>query len=236
MQNAKTENKTYELKVEKIIAVPKTAVFKAIGEGRLFLNCGASHSTLKIDFKVGGKYKIDFVSYEMSNRGEFLEIVPYDKIVFTWCQNGQESEKPDTTVTVLLKDQSGKTHLTIIHTGFKDQELVDQHRGGWDSGIEDLTTEMLQGRLRIVRLFNMPIEKLYALCNSKADFKKGKVLETVSEKKLVIDIDHTKLTLLFETEEDNQSWLELIHEGLDTESKQMEQRQHWDQLLTQMRS
>jgi uncharacterized protein YndB with AHSA1/START domain len=272
MQNAKNETKKYDLQIEKLISKPPTEVFRAIGEGRLFLNCSASNETLKVDFRVGGKYHIDFKGYGFSNHGQFLEITPYQKIVFTWCQNTEANNKPDTTVTIQLKEQGTKTHLTLTHEGFKDQEKLESHQGGWNSGLNDLAEEMIQGKLRIVRLFKLPAQKLYEKCKDpvsffgmmgdmqkgKVDFKvdghyqvpteKGEIhgtfLEIVPNEKIVFTwesspsgekLTHgTKVTLEFEREDDEESWLTIIHEKLDTESQQKTHRMSWDMLLNRI--
>jgi len=271
MQNEKNGTKKYDLQVEKVIAKSPADVFRAIGEGRLFLNCSAKNETLKIDFKVGGSYRLDFTGYDKSNQGEFLEIVPHQKIVFTWCQNPEVSDTPDTTVTIELKEQGGKTHLTLTHVGFKDQEVKDNHQGGWNGGLDDLSAEIAQGKLRFMRFFKVPVQKLYEKCadptsffgmlgnlqKGHVDFKvggsfqlptkngeiSGKFLEIIPNQKIVFSwestcgekMNHdTKVTLNFESEDEEESWLELIHEGLDSEAHQKSHRAGWDWLLNQM--
>jgi uncharacterized protein YndB with AHSA1/START domain len=235
MEN-KNENKTYDLKVEKTIAKTPSEVFRAIGEGRLFLNCGADQASMKIDFKVGGKYAIHFHSHGAKNGGEFLEIIPHQKIVFTWCQGFEADAKPDTTVSIELKDLGGKTALTLVHSGFSDIENKDNHQGGWTSGLNDVTEEITNGRLRMVRKISMGIEKAFAAFQSpKSNLAiHGKTLETVPNKKIVLSLEpETKLTLLFDTDDDDThiSWLEIIHEGLKTEAEQKSYRAKWDALL-----
>ena len=54
MKNENNSHATgpYNLQVEKTILKPPAEVFRAIAEGRLFMNCSADHDSLKIDFKV----------------------------------------------------------------------------------------------------------------------------------------------------------------------------------------
>jgi len=261
-----------ELQVEKIIPKSVEEVFRAIGEGRLFLNCSGSNETLKIDFKVGGKYHVDFIGHDMSNHGEFLEIIPNQKIVFTWCQDAEVSAKPDTTVTILFKNQEGKTHILLTHTGFRDQEITEQHRGGWSGGLEDLGAEICTGKLKLTRFFKVPVTTLYEKCKNPASFFgmmgdvskgkvefhvggqyqvptrngeiKGKFLEIIPNEKIVFTwesapcgekLTHdTKVTLTFEAEDEKESWLSLMHEGLDFESQQKSHREGWDKLTIEM--
>ena len=272
MNNPKNENNTYDLTVEKTILKSPAEVFRAIGEGRLFLNCSAGTETLKVDFRVGGKYHIDFVSYGMSNNGEFLEIVPNEKIVFTWCQDPMASDKPDTTVTIQLKEQKGNTLLTLKHVGFKNEDRMKDHLGGWSGGLEDMGAEITQGRLRFNRYFKIPVQKLYDTCKNPASFfglmgdvqkgsvdfkvggkfkvptQKGEVtgefLEITPMKKIVFTWKSTgcgtpfkqdsKVTLSFDDDDENDSWLELIHEGLETEDQQKTHRAGWDHIMTKI--
>lgn len=233
------ENRTYDLTVEKIIPKSPADVFRAIGEGRLFMNCGADHESLKIDFKVGGKYSIEFLGYGMKNCGEFLELVPYKKIVFTWCQDYDSNPTPDTKVLIELKDVEGKTSLTLTHTGFTDQENCDGHKGGWSGGFDDLSQEITNGKLRLSRQASLPLEKLFESCKSPSSFfgHKGEFLEVIANQKIVFNSNGTKVTLLFEADDDpkNGAWVELLHEGLKTEALQKSERAKWDSLLKKLR-
>lgn len=182
MRNAKNETKTHDLRIEKIIAKPPAEVFRALREGRLFQNCSADTESMKIDFRVGGKYEIRFLHYGKTNGGEFLEIVPDRKIVFTWCQDSSVDPRPDTVVSIELEERGGKTHLVLTHAGFKDRELMEAHQGGWSGGLDDLADGMVHGRLRLMRRMEMPLEALYAACANPGSFfgrmgdvKNGKV-------------------------------------------------------------
>ncbi len=156
----------YQVKLERVIARPVGEVFEAVSEGRLFANCSAHTDSMKIDFRVGGKYNIEFKNHGVANFGEFLEIIPNKKIVFSWCQTFGEDQKPDTTVTIQLFEEGAKTRLVLAHTGFKSLEIQENHRGGWENGVADLGNEMELGRLRMVRRFSVPVEALFAACKN----------------------------------------------------------------------
>lgn len=57
----------YSLKVEKVISREVKDVFKSLQEGKLFMNCGADSNSIEIDFRVGGKYKLNFKNHKVSN-------------------------------------------------------------------------------------------------------------------------------------------------------------------------
>lgn len=261
---------SYQVKTEKMIARSVNDVFHALKEGRLFMNCSADSNSMKIDFRVGGKYHVDFKNHGVSNWGEFLEIVPNKKIVFSWCQTFGDDQKPDTQVTIELFEEGSKTRLALLHTGFKDKDNCDDHEKGWTGGLNDLTEEMQNGRLRLVRDFSVPVEKLFDACKNPEsffghigdvskgtiDFKtggkyqvpttkgeiKGEFLEIAPNKKIMLSwlsgcsgpLANSKLTLLFNADKKDTSYLELIHEGLATEYDQKEHRSGWEMVTEKM--
>lgn len=161
---------TYQMKTEKIIGRMASDVFQALKEGLLFMNCGADSSTIKIDFRVGGKYYIDFRNHTLSNYGEFIEIIPNKKIVFTWCQSFGPDQAPDTHVAIELFEDGSKTRLVLLHTGFKTKEMADNHEKGWNAGFADFGNEIQDGRLRLLRTFETSAENLYSICKNPETF------------------------------------------------------------------
>jgi uncharacterized protein YndB with AHSA1/START domain len=159
-----------QLKTEKLINKPASDVFQALKGGLLFMNCGADSSTLKIDFRVGGKYQIDFKNHSLVNFGEFTEIIPNKKISFSWCQTFGPDQKPDTQVTIELFEDGPKTRLVLVHTGFKDQATKENHQKGWTDGINDFDKQMESGTLRMLRSFNVSPERLYEVCKNPETF------------------------------------------------------------------
>lgn len=161
---------SYQVKIEKTIGRSASDVFNALKAGRLFMNCGSDSKTMKIDFRVGGKYHIDFWSHGKDNYGEFLEIVPDRKIVFSWCQSFEPDRKPDTRVSIELFPEGSRTRLVLLHTGFSTQEICDAHNNGWMSGIDDFGNEYESGRLRMVRIYQTSVDELFAMCKNPASF------------------------------------------------------------------
>ena len=161
---------SYQVKTEKLIEKSASDVFHALKGGLLFMNCGADSNSIKIDFRVGGKYQINFKGHSVSNHGEFLEIIPNKKIVFSWCQTFGADQKPDTTVTIELFEDGNKTRLQLLHTGFHDKKVCDDHNQGWNSGMTDLGEQIQSGRLRFVRNYPAPVEKLFDVCKNPASF------------------------------------------------------------------
>jgi uncharacterized protein YndB with AHSA1/START domain/translation elongation factor EF-1beta len=221
-----SDTKNLEVRVEKMIQKSANEVFRALSEGRLFMNCGADSGSMQLDFKVGGKYRICFKQYELTNTGEFLEIVPDKKIVFTWCSSFEEPRTPDTRVTIELFPDGNKTRLLLVHTGFKSEDSRSKHEGGWKAGLTDLTKEVQEAQLRIVRVFEVPVAKLYEVCRER--LVKGEVLKSDSGKKIVFGLQSTQVTLNFDEEDDGGSSVEIIHERLNTDALIQSHRLNWE--------
>ena len=221
-----------EVRVEKLIKKPANEVFRALSEGNLFMNCGANSESMKLDFKVGGKYRIDFKQHELTNLGEFLEIIPDKKIVFSWCSSFELPLTPDTKVTIELFPDGNKTRLLLVHTGFKTEDARSSHEGGWNGGLADLTNEIQEGKLRMVRVFAAPVAKLYE--TSKERMVKGEITEAIPNKKLVFGLQSTQVTLNFDEEDDGGSSVELIHEHLNTDALRKSHRLNWETITEAM--
>ena len=124
-----------ELTVEKTIKAPIEKVYKAWLNPELlaqFMRPAADVSIpeVAVDAKVGGKFKIIMMSGENSlpHSGEYKELTPFTKMVFTW-------ESPfsmeGSTVTLNLKAHDGGTHISLHQIKFPSEESRNNHNGGW---------------------------------------------------------------------------------------------------------
>lgn len=219
----------YEVKIEKIINRSPSEVFRALGEGKLFMNCSADSSTLKVDFRVGGKYRIDFKNHGVYNMGEFLDIVPNKKVVFSWCQTFGADQKPDTQVTIELFPEGTKTRMTLLHTGFKDKATCDDHYQGWNGGMTDMADELEHGNLRMLRHFAAPVETLFKTMETE-------FLEVANQKiPLSTFVDNQgPVRLNLKTKPNGSSTLEILHKGLSTPEAQLAYRRGWETVTERM--
>ena len=66
--------------------------------------------------------------------GEYVELVPHERIVFTFGWEATEGAPPiepgSTRVEVTLAPDADATIMTLRHTGIPIS-VVDEHRGGW---------------------------------------------------------------------------------------------------------
>lgn len=98
---------------------------------------GTSVPKAETDPRVGGRFTIIMAAGadELPHGGEYKELNPHNKIVFTW-------ESPfsieGSTVTINLKEVAEGTHLELTHVKFPSEESRDNHQGGWTAILEKL--------------------------------------------------------------------------------------------------
>ena len=85
----------------------------------------------EIDPRPGGVYRV-LVAGEFQSGGEFVEVVPMEKVVFTfgWDQEGHPIQPGSTTVEITLHPEGDKTRVRLVHRGLPD-DAVEQHGHGW---------------------------------------------------------------------------------------------------------
>jgi uncharacterized protein YndB with AHSA1/START domain len=100
------------------------------------------------DARVGGKYRWDLTSpegEEMSAFGEYKELVPGKKIVFTWQWEDDEAwENRSSVVTIELRERRGGTELRLRHEQLPSEESRDRHNEGWNSLVDRLEQFLVQ--------------------------------------------------------------------------------------------
>lgn len=117
-------------------------VFAAFTDGqkiaRWFGPEGVTRVDAETDVRVGGCYRI---AMHMGNEvhdvsGVYREIVPGEKLVFTWTW--KTTPERESLVTVLLKPDGDGTLLTLTYEQFFDDETRDRHQHGWSGALDKL--------------------------------------------------------------------------------------------------
>ena len=86
---------------------------------------------IDIDPRPGGRYRVE-VNGDDAAVGEYVEVVPYERIVWTWGWVGDERVPPgSTTVEVTLVPDGDATVVRLRHSGLPGVEDEDRHREGW---------------------------------------------------------------------------------------------------------
>ena len=98
---------------------------------------------IEIDLRIGGVYRIAMSRADgggpgVSVAGQFLEVRPPERLVYTWRWEGAFAEMPETLVTLELHGTESETLLTLRHDNFTDAGLRQQHRTGWIAACDRL--------------------------------------------------------------------------------------------------
>lgn len=157
-----TATEPTHLTVTRLIRAPREKVFQAWidpalrrrwwsfgGKGKL--------SVCEIDARVGGAYRMHQVGgcdgdvagyppdYEWIMSGEFVEITPPERLVFTWNVNHREEPVVDQRVTVELRETPEGTALTLTHSGVMSTKMRDGTHRGWSALVENIAGMLAEG-------------------------------------------------------------------------------------------
>ncbi|MGM7703227.1 SRPBCC family protein [Pseudalkalibacillus sp. Hm43] len=85
--------------------------------------------------KIGGKYRID-INGENIAIGEYIDIIPNEKVVMTWGWEGSEIMPPgSSTVEFLLIPEDSGTRLVLNHYDIPSEKVTSNHKG-WTHYLE----------------------------------------------------------------------------------------------------
>jgi len=103
-------------------------------------NCKVSQ--IMSSFKEGGRYRIKLLEpngVEIALTGEYVTILANEKLVFSWAWEDGVEETVMSSVEILFEEtREREVALTLIHSGFNNQEECDQHQYAWMSCLEKL--------------------------------------------------------------------------------------------------
>lgn len=91
------------------------------------------------DPQVGGRYRIVMLApsgEEHDVSGVYREVVPNEKLVFTWAW--KSTPERESLVTVTFKGDGDGTLMTLTHERFFDEGARDRHQYGWDGALAKL--------------------------------------------------------------------------------------------------
>lgn len=102
------------------------------------------------DPRVGGRYRVEMHSPAGTVHtvvGEYKEIAPPERLVFTWAWLKGAGLTNQSLVTIAFKPKDGGTELTLEHTGLATEEIRTGHARGWEGGLDSLASA-LDGRTK----------------------------------------------------------------------------------------
>ncbi|MCH7740727.1 MAG: SRPBCC domain-containing protein [Chloroflexi bacterium] len=118
---------TKEIRIE----APRETVFPFLTEPELMIRWAGTEADL--DPTPGGVFRVKMTA-EATAIGEYVEVTPHSRVVFTWGWDGAPADgvpPGSSRVEVDLEADGDATILTLTHTGLPEA-AVGEHSGGWD--------------------------------------------------------------------------------------------------------
>ena len=92
----------------------------------------------------GGRHLLQYAAdlarspdgHEHDVSGVYREVVPGEKLVFTWAW--RSTPERESLVTIELKPDGAGTLLTLTHEQFFDADARDRHQRGWEGALTKL--------------------------------------------------------------------------------------------------
>jgi glutathione S-transferase len=139
------------LEIKRFINAPRDRVYKAWTDPAQLKEWFGPEKVrtrnLSANPRIGGEYRWDLTSpdgEEMTVFGEYRELIPGKKIVFTWQWDDDEVwENRTSLVTVELSDRDGGTEVRLTHEQLPSEESRDRHNEGWNSVLDRLEKFLL---------------------------------------------------------------------------------------------
>ena len=83
------------------------------------------------DARPGGEYRVDVTGRDVAV-GEYVEVVPDERVVWTWGFEGSDVMPPgSTTVEVTLRPDGDATVVRLRHLDLPTARRVERHTAGW---------------------------------------------------------------------------------------------------------
>lgn len=130
------------LNITYVIDAPVETVYNAITDSESIKNwmgpVGVYCDDVKQDLKLGGAYEFDMRDEigEHIAFGEYKEIIPNEKISFTW--EWKDGDFHDSEVTINLAEKDGQTQVILDHKKLPSKESGEDHCKGWTSSLDKL--------------------------------------------------------------------------------------------------
>ena len=86
-----------------------------------------------LDPRPGGVYRVQ-LSEQAIAVGEYVQVDPPNRVVFTWGWEGGFASTPpgSSTVEITLTPVDGGTLVRLVHSGLPSAESAELHGQGWD--------------------------------------------------------------------------------------------------------
>lgn len=133
------------LRMRRWFRAPPETVFRAfIDRKRLVQWWGPEKYTVpecRMTVRPGGAWRTCMRSPEGTDHcvsGVYREIVPPERLAFTWAWEADGKRGHETLVTIVLRARNGGTQLALTQQPFESKGAREAHRWGWGSAFRGL--------------------------------------------------------------------------------------------------
>lgn len=123
---------THRVVVRRTVSAPRAEVYALWTDAERMPAWILDGGSATLDVRVGGKYHLDmhYQGKSYPHDGEYLEVTPPERLVFTWISEGT-NWKPS-IVTVELTDLGERTEVVLTHEGLPDSDAAISYEQGWN--------------------------------------------------------------------------------------------------------
>ena len=126
------------LEMKRVVDAPRSAVWRACAEpdeiAKWWGPRGFTVPSVEMDLRVGGSYRIAMQPPEgdlFHLSGEFREIEPSSRLVYTFNWEPPDPEDRETVVTITLRDLGESTEVLLQQGTFATEARLALHEDGW---------------------------------------------------------------------------------------------------------
>ncbi|NJN79719.1 MAG: SRPBCC domain-containing protein [Anaerolineales bacterium] len=128
------------LKLNRVYRASRERLFRSWTDPELLkqwfaVSAGFTTPIAEVDLQVGGKYRLGMQPPGddgiLIAGGIYRQILPHEKLVFTWRWESPDPDEPETLVTVEFHEQEDGTEVVVTHELFTDIPQRDKHKEGW---------------------------------------------------------------------------------------------------------
>jgi uncharacterized protein YndB with AHSA1/START domain len=139
------------LVITRVLDAPRALVYAAWTEPERLLRWWGPHGftvdAAEVDVRVGGAWRVRMRSpegEEHTSSGVYRELVPPERLVFTFAWEGCEDGEPghETLVSLSFAEEGGRTRMTFRQEVFTSVPSRDAHEGGWSEAFERLAAHL----------------------------------------------------------------------------------------------
>jgi uncharacterized protein YndB with AHSA1/START domain len=142
------------LRLSRSCAAPRGRVFRAFTSpaqlARWWGPKGFTVPACTLDVRAGGAWRTVMRSPEGKDHivsGVYQEILPPERLVFTWAWEEDGARGHETVVTIELFETPGGTRLELTHERFETEDSLNRHRHGWSSCFDCLEQALAEGAI-----------------------------------------------------------------------------------------